>query len=232
MVVERLRRGAMHSGVDAIGSLEELGHAVHQAGRARRRCLVGRVRDVVGDAAVDLVAHTGDDRHTERRDRTRDPFGVERREVEARAAAAHERDEPHAAIGEAPQRALDLLVGPVALHPRVDEVDPPRVRAALELGDEVVIRRAAGAGDEPDVERHQRQRRRRSPTPRRLRSYARGYRRGNTRRRRGLVEAWHLKASTNRAQCEWVRDQVEKYEATDGQRGEHPARARRSGRSW
>ena len=61
--------------------------------RARGGGLAGGVRDLVGDAAVDLVADAGEHRYPHRRDRPRHELGVEGGEVGARTTAAGEHDD-------------------------------------------------------------------------------------------------------------------------------------------
>ena len=50
-------------GPEALDVVVERPHGRHEPGRARGGGLVGAVRDVVGDAAVDLVTHAGEHRH-------------------------------------------------------------------------------------------------------------------------------------------------------------------------
>jgi hypothetical protein len=69
--------------VRAIGAGEEVGDLRAQRDGACGGRLVRRMRDVVGDAAVDLVAHPGEHGHREPGDGARHAFGVERREVDA-----------------------------------------------------------------------------------------------------------------------------------------------------
>ena len=75
--------------------------------RAGGRRLARGVRDLVGHAAVDLVADPGEDRYRHARDLPRHLFGVERTEVGPRAAAAGEDDDVDLEAGELAERPHD-----------------------------------------------------------------------------------------------------------------------------
>ena len=111
----------------------------HQyAGGGGRRLAAG-VRDLVGNAAVDLVSDPGQHRHRHLRDGAGHDLAVERGEVAARPAAANEDDGVEVELSEPPQRKGDTSRRGATLDPDVDVGDPERMAARLQLLDEVVM---------------------------------------------------------------------------------------------
>ncbi len=135
-------------------------HPLDQRAGAGRRRLQRRVRDLVGDAAVDLVTEAGEHRQRARRDREGDRLGVERCEFVACPAAADDDDGVEVAAGDerADRRSPPRLDCPFALHTRVADGEVEAEPAPLDLVVEVVPRRRADTGDDADPERHRRQR--------------------------------------------------------------------------
>ena len=125
-----------------VEAAHELLHLVHEQLRACRRGLARGVRDLVGDAAVDLVADARDHRDRHRRDRPSNELGVERREIGAGTAAAGDDHDVDVEAGQLAERPLDPAGRRGSLHPDVDHADLPREAAPLQLVDEVVVRRA------------------------------------------------------------------------------------------
>ena len=104
------------------------------------------------------MADAREHRNRHRRDRPRDQLRVEGRQVGARSPTPHEHDNVDSEARQLAQRPLHPARGAVALHPHVDDDEAPRVAAALELVDEVVVRGAAATGDDADAQRHHRER--------------------------------------------------------------------------
>ena len=135
------------------------GGAGDQFAGARGRGLERGVGDLVGDAAVDLVAEPGEHGDRRRRDRPGDALGVEHGEFVAGAAATD--DDERVEIDAPRQRGDgrgDHLLGELALDAGVDHRQREPECAALEFVVEVVPCGGPDAGDHADAQRDRRQR--------------------------------------------------------------------------
>lgn len=118
-----------------------------------------RVGDVVGHAAIDLVAEAGEHGDRRRCDRASDRLGIEHGEfVAGPAAADHDECVEIGSPSERGDRCRDRTFGDVALHARVDHGQSESECAAHQLVAEVVPRRRADTRDDPDPEGDRRQR--------------------------------------------------------------------------
>ena len=86
-----------NGGEALLDSREVAGHRLDECGRTGGRRLQGRVGDVVGDAAIDLVTEAGQHGDGCGGDRSGDRLGVEGRQLVARAPAPDEHDDVEAA---------------------------------------------------------------------------------------------------------------------------------------
>ena len=150
---------ARDGGPRAVEGTGERRHPGHEQLRARRGRLGGGVGDLVGDRGVDLVADPGEHRHRARGDGPGDRLVVEGGQVRAGPAAAHEREHVEPVGGEHADGRRDRSGGVAALHPGVGAQHVEREAAPPQLVEEVGLGRRPLAGDEPDAERGQRERR-------------------------------------------------------------------------
>ena len=118
---------------------------------ARGGGLEGGVGDGVGHRGVDLVADAGEHGHVERGDGAGDELVVERRQVGAGPATAHEGDEVDPGPGGGEQGGGHRPLAAGALHAGVDQHDLPRQRAVGEGLEEVGLGGAADGGDQADA---------------------------------------------------------------------------------
>src|SRR5829696_7419289 len=146
--------------VDAlIGEAHRHGGAAGDAapgGRDRRRELLDPV-DVVGHAAIDLVAEPGEHRDGRPGDGQGDALVVEGGQVGAGATPADDDDGVERSAGEGAHGTGDGGRRVLALHPDVDVGDPEPDAAALQLVEHVVPGGAPPAGHEADAQRNQRE---------------------------------------------------------------------------
>ena len=110
--------------------------------------------DLVGHAAVDLVADPGEDGDRQGGDLPGDGLAVEHCEVRPRPAAPNERHDVRCQRDRPTKGRHERRPGVDALHPRVDHMDRPAEAAGFELVEEVGARRARDARHERHPERH------------------------------------------------------------------------------
>ena len=150
--------GGDHDAVEGpIGPAAELGGRLHEGLATCGRRLVARVGDLVGDAAVDLVAEAGEHRQRRPGDRLGDRLGVEHGQLVAGTAPPDDDDRVEPAAAERVDRRGDHLHGALALDAHVADRQPEPHPAHVELVVEVVPRGAAHAGDDADAQRDHRQ---------------------------------------------------------------------------
>ena len=111
-------RRSSDRGVALLDGVEVAGDGLDERAGARRRRLQRRVGDLVGDAAVDLVAEAGEHRHRRGGDGPGDRLGVERGQLVAGAAATDDDDDVEAApagvVRERTDRPADRAATPPA----------------------------------------------------------------------------------------------------------------------
>ena len=101
----------------------------------------------------------GEHRHTRRSDRQCDGFGVEQRELGARAPTADDHEDVD--VGAPAERGdcgTHHCLGEISLHAHVHDPDSESMTTVLQLVHEVVPSRTVDARDEADAQRHHRHR--------------------------------------------------------------------------
>lgn len=116
--------------------------------------LASRVRHIVGDAAVDLVADPREHGHRASRDRAGDEGVVERSEVGAGTAASRKENHVHRTPPEGAQGSDHRTRGRRPLHCGVDGDHGKPEATLLELAQHIGLCSASLRGDQPDAQRH------------------------------------------------------------------------------